>query len=499
VYEFGFDDKDWPIVTVTARGVGTVEDTEEYIARWEEWLDRAEASGRPFAVEMISLHDEQPRQNREARKLNTRWHKENREHVAGCCAGIATVVKSSRLLALFQTIAAGYVKRTMGCPGSIFASRDEARTWLDERLRDARVRVHQQEVLRGSEERRVIGTGRTTGAQNPRPARHISRRRLLSIGGASLAGVMALGVVGCGGRAGEAGGAASAIRVEHEEGEARIEAPARRVVAISDEALDLLVALGVEPVGLASMRIQGSVGQRIGGSPYYVDIGDPVFLGSAESPSVERAAALDPDLIVMSRYGSNDLYRQLSQAAPTLSYSVSAPGWWRGPLVDVGRATGTEGRGRRFVAEYDALVVRLRKQVAPLVEESPRLAVLYAPDASATFVFDERGAPADPHAKLGFRLVVPDGLKVPPNGFAQVSPEVISDLRADTIVVLRVAREGQKLDRLPLDGILDALEGPDGPRVLRQVIDPTRPSSSPVADRQAIEQAAELLLEGRQA
>lgn len=135
MYEFGFDDGDWPIVTVTARGVGTVEDTERYIARWEEWLSRAEANGKPFAVEMISLHGEQPRQNREARRLNDRWHKENRERVGRWCAGIATVVKSSRLLALFQPIAARYVKRTMGCPGRIFATREEARAWLDEMLR----------------------------------------------------------------------------------------------------------------------------------------------------------------------------------------------------------------------------------------------------------------------------------------------------------------------------------------------------------------------------
>jgi ABC-type Fe3+-hydroxamate transport system substrate-binding protein len=335
-----------------------------------------------------------------------------------------------------------------------------------------------------------------TGA---RPGRRISRRRLLRIGGASLAGATVLGIAGCGSGSG-GGGGASAIAVEHDAGEARIEAPAKRVVAISDEALDLLVALGLEPAGLASTRIQGNVGERIGASSYYINIGgDPVFLGTADSPSVERIAAMGPDLVVMTRYGSDDLYRRISEAAPTLSYNVSTPGWWRKPLVDVGRATGKEGRAREFVADYDALVARLRERAAPLVEESPRLAVLYAPDASATFVFDERGAPADPHAKLGFDLAVPDGLRIPRDGFTQVSPEVIGDLKADTIVVLRVAREGERLDRLPLDGILDALEGPGGPRVLRQVIDPTRPSSSPVADRQAIEQAADLLLRGRQA
>jgi len=137
VYEFGFDDGDWPIVTITARGVGTVEDTRGYIARWEGWLRRAEANGEPFAVEMISLHDEQPKQNREARRLNNRWHKENRQRVATHCAGIATVVKSPKLLALFNPVAARYVKHTMGCSGRLFPTRDEARAWLGERLHEA--------------------------------------------------------------------------------------------------------------------------------------------------------------------------------------------------------------------------------------------------------------------------------------------------------------------------------------------------------------------------
>ena len=67
-------------------------------------------------------------------------------------------------------------------------------------------------------------------------------------------------------------------------------------------------------------------------------------------------------------------------------------------------------------------------------------------------------------------------------------------MEADAFVVLRPTHD-ETPERLPLDGILDALGGPEGNlRVLRQVIDPTRPSSSPIADKQAIKQAAGLLL-----
>jgi len=303
-----------------------------------------------------------------------------------------------------------------------------------------------------------------------------------------------LGVAGCGGTQEDAGNAR--LVVEHDAGSTRIEAPAKRVVAISDEAVDLLAALGLEPAGLASSRIQGTVGDPIGDS-YYTKIGEPVYLGEVEAPSVERIAALEPDLIVMDPYGDRDLYGRVSEVAPTLSYGDRAPGWWREPLVDVGRATGRENRAHRYVADYDALVTDLKERAAPVVRASPKLAVLYAPDASTTFVFDERGAPADPHAKLGFDLVVPEGARIPEEGFAQISPEVVGEMAADTIVVLRPT-DDETPERLPLDDILRALDGPGGgPRVLRQVIDPTRPSSSPIADKQAIEQAADLLLETR--
>lgn len=328
-------------------------------------------------------------------------------------------------------------------------------------------------------------------------ARRISGRRFLRIGGAGIAGTALVGA-GCGGGAEQGGGGPAGVVIEHDAGSTRVEVPARRVAAISDEAVDLLAALRIEPAGLASSsRIRGTVGKRIGDS-CYVDIGEPVYLGKVEAPSVERLAGLQPDLIVADPYGAEDLYERLSEVAPTLSYGDRSPGWWRGPLTDVGRATGMRDRASDFLAAYDARVAELRDRVAPVVESSPRLAVLYAPDASTTFVFDERGAPANPHAKLGFDLVVPEGLKLPEEGFAQVSSEVVGDLEADTIVVLRSTDE-KTPGRLPLDDLLDALGGPEGgPRVLRQVIDLTRPSSSPIADRQAIGQAAKLLLKGRE-
>lgn len=320
----------------------------------------------------------------------------------------------------------------------------------------------------------------------------VTRREFL-IGVGSL---LVLAPYGCGGSGqdGNGSGSASEAVIEHDAGKSAVEVPAERVAAISDEAVDLLAALGMEPIGLASTRVIGNLGEPIGDS-YYVDIGDPVYLGESQSPSVERLAELGPDLIAMVIYETDDVYEQVSKVAPALAYEHNSTGWWRQPLIDVGRATGREDRAREFIDDYDARVAELRDKVAPVVEESPKLAVLYAPDASFMGVFDERGAPANPHAKLGFELVTPEGVEIPDDGFAQISPEVVSEIEADTIIVLRPTGE-ETPERLPLDDILDAIGGPEGgPRILQQVIDPTRPSSSPIADKQAIEQAAALLLD----
>jgi hypothetical protein len=126
---YRYDESGWPVVKVRFEEPTTMEDMQEYIARWERWLGR----GEPMGV-LASYESEQEKSSKEVRKLANRWQKENRERIGERCVGIAMCVKSAKLMALFRPIASRAMKKRMGCPGEVFGDEREAEAWLRERL-----------------------------------------------------------------------------------------------------------------------------------------------------------------------------------------------------------------------------------------------------------------------------------------------------------------------------------------------------------------------------
>lgn len=105
-------------------------------SHWERWLDR----GEPMAVMMVYGGEEQEKLGKEVRKLSNQWHKENRDRIGQRCAGVAMVLRSSKLMAIYKPIVARATKKRMGCPGQVFDNREEARAWLEERLSEETTR-----------------------------------------------------------------------------------------------------------------------------------------------------------------------------------------------------------------------------------------------------------------------------------------------------------------------------------------------------------------------
>lgn len=112
---YRFDESGWPVVEIEASGTTTVADVEEYFARWESWLSRRE----PLGVVLRYRGEEQGKPDKEARRLSNRWHKENRELTGRYCAGVAAVVESSKLVAVYKPIASTVMRKMMGCPGGL--------------------------------------------------------------------------------------------------------------------------------------------------------------------------------------------------------------------------------------------------------------------------------------------------------------------------------------------------------------------------------------------
>jgi iron complex transport system substrate-binding protein len=283
------------------------------------------------------------------------------------------------------------------------------------------------------------------------------------------------------------------ITIKHGLGMLTLPKPATRVLACSEEAIDFLITLGVQPIGICSDRISGAAT----GVPYELPhffppelLGTPVFVGTADSPSLEQIVALKPDLII-SGVWAQAANTKMAEIAPTFVLDTDAPGYWRESLGEIGRALGREPQAQQFLADYDATAKRLAEQLAPVAAATPNVLFIYSFSASeGTMVLGPTWNGSKPFELLGFTILEPAGLDLSKGGVAPVSPEILSNTNADIVFVIRPKTADGKLPRYPIDDLLDSLKGP---RVIRQEIDATRGSTAPYTDKYVLEEIAGLL------
>lgn len=280
------------------------------------------------------------------------------------------------------------------------------------------------------------------------------------------------------------------LTVTHATGSVTLEAPAKRIVACGEEALDFLIALAIQPVGYCSDRVSGATeGEAYTGQNFFPadKLGQPVFVGAGATPSIERIATLKPDLILVLDYTEG--LEQLAQAAPTYVLSVDADGYWRTTLNDIAALTDSAAAAEAFLADYDAKVAKLAADAKPLAAAKPNVALVYsfgAADGTMLLANDWHGS--TPFTQLGFTVVEPADIEFT-NGVAPISPETVATLEADIIVVLRPRLADGSEPTYPVDELL-ALR--DDVEVVYQVFDSTRASTAPWTDRFVLEEVAAL-------
>ena len=135
-------------------------------------------------------------------------------------------------------------------------------------------------------------------------------------------------------------------------------AAAKRVVAIEWDTVENLHMLGMAPVGAADMK----------GYDTWVAAPRPrgmKDIGSRQSPSLERIAALRPDLIVVPDYRSTKNLSQLKKIAPVLvTHPYPASGSQFAAMVSdfrrLANAVGRRDRGERVLQDLSNTLGRSR-------------------------------------------------------------------------------------------------------------------------------------------
>ncbi|QHO91733.1 hypothetical protein CWT12_11030 [Actinomyces sp. 432] len=220
------------------------------------------------------------------------------------------------------------------------------------------------DLARGADRRRT-GSAARTGT------RRLSRRGLLV--GAAAAGAAALLAACASGGGSTAGPSAAAgnasqgatesfpITIAHTYGSTTIAAEPTRIVAISTVDADVVISLGVVPIGMPAVTA-GADGEEaypwttagleaLGAG--WDTAAAPALYATVHDVDADAVAALGPDLILGVHSGmSEDEYARLSAVAPTLAYPADASAYevsWEAVTVAVGRALGRSAAAEALV------------------------------------------------------------------------------------------------------------------------------------------------------
>jgi iron complex transport system substrate-binding protein len=158
-------------------------------------------------------------------------------------------------------------------------------------------------------------------------------------------------------------GALQAREVEHAMGVTEVPDDPERVVVLTNEGTEALLALGVTPVGAANSW---------NGDPWWDHIaeamGDAMPVGTESAVNLELVAALEPDLIIGNAQRHEEIYPQLSTIAPTV-LSQELRGDWKINFRLYAEALGLEERGEEVIAGYETAVEELSAALGPALEE----------------------------------------------------------------------------------------------------------------------------------
>ncbi|MCD7059861.1 ABC transporter substrate-binding protein [Pelagibacterium xiamenense] len=185
---------------------------------------------------------------------------------------------------------------------------------------------------------------------------------------------------------------AGAREVTHAMGTTEVPDAPARIVVLTNEGTEALLALGVTPVG----AVKGW-----SGDPWYDHtreaLADTTALGEESAVNLEMIAALQPDLIIGNKARQEGVYEQLSAIAPTVM-SERLRGDWQINFEFYADAVGKHEEGQAVLADFAerveaiaaALGDRVNEEIS-LVRFMPGRTRIYLKDTFAGIILDQIG------------------------------------------------------------------------------------------------------------
>ncbi|GAA0599908.1 iron-siderophore ABC transporter substrate-binding protein [Kutzneria viridogrisea] len=213
--------------------------------------------------------------------------------------------------------------------------------------------------------------------------------------------------------------------IKHAMGETTLKAKPERVVVLDVGELDNVVALGVQPVGVAYTEGSPTMPGYIGAKG-----GTPTSVGTINSLNLETIAKLKPDLILGSKLRAEKSYEKLSKIAPTVF--SERPGYtWKANFLLNSAALDRTDQADKLLADYqseakavgEAVQAKLgRKPTISPLRFMPNMTRVYARKSFIGTILADTGLPTNASGQV-------DDLAV------QVGAEQIDRADADWIFV----------------------------------------------------------------
>ncbi|TKD70495.1 ABC transporter substrate-binding protein [Pseudalkalibacillus hwajinpoensis] len=151
--------------------------------------------------------------------------------------------------------------------------------------------------------------------------------------------------------------------VSHAMGETEVPENPEKVVILTNEGTEALLAMDVTPVGAVQSWL---------GDPWYEHISDKMkgveVVGTESEVNLEAVAALKPDLIIGNKLRQEDIYDQLSAIAPTV-YSETLKGDWQENFTFYANAMNMKDKGDEVMSAYSDRIDSMSKDLGDQLDK----------------------------------------------------------------------------------------------------------------------------------
>ena len=238
-----------------------------------------------------------------------------------------------------------------------------------------------------------------------------------------------------------------AITIKHAEGETKLDKPTKKVVVLEWVYSEDLLALGVQPVGMADIKNYNKwVNTKTKPSKDVVDV------GTRQQPNLEEISRLKPDLIITASFRGKAIKNELEQIAPTVMFDPSTSNndhfaEMTETFKQISKAVGKEEEGKKVLADMDKAFADAKAKIekADLKDKNIAMAQAFTAKNVPTFrILTDNSLALQVTKKLGLTNTFEAG-KSEPDGFKQTTVESLQSVQDSNFIYI-VADEDNIFD-----------------------------------------------------